>query len=113
MIAKDPELTTATCLYRRVLWNLCKGESSSLSIVEVLGPMRLQDQDANKFTQKLVKEGVLEDNHQEDGHYDLCKIQLQAGLKRFLGVKSQEKEKDAEEPMETEEVSAGSFKSAY
>ena len=91
MIAKDPELTTATCLYRRVLSNLCKVESSSLSIVEVLGPMRLQDQDANKFTKKLIQEGVLEDNHQEDCHYDLCKTQLQAGLKRFLGVKSQEK----------------------
>ena len=91
MIAKDPVLTTATCLYRRVLSNLFKVESSSLSIVQVLGPMGLPDQDANKFTKKLIQGGVLADNHPEDGHYNLCKIQLQAGLKKFLGVKSQEK----------------------
>jgi len=91
MIAKNPELATATCLYRRVLSNLCKVESSSLSIDEVLGPMRLHDQDGYKFTKKLLQERVLEANHQEDGRYDLCKIQLQAGMKRFLGVKTQEK----------------------
>jgi len=53
--------------------------------------MRLHDHDADRFTKKLLNEGVIEANHQEDGNFDLCQIQLQDGMKRFLGVKSQEK----------------------
>ena len=91
MIAKNPELASATCLYRRILVKLGKVESASISMYKVLGPMRLHDHDADRFTKKLLNEGVIEANHQEDGNFDLCQIQLQDGMKRFLGVKSQEK----------------------
>jgi len=91
MIAKNPELASATCLYRRILVKLEEVESASISIDKVLRPMRLRDHDADRFTKKLLNEGVIEANHQEDGNFDLCQIQLQAGMKRFLGVKSQEK----------------------
>jgi len=93
MIAKNPELTSATCLYRRIMVKLCEVESASISIHDVLGPMQLRDQDACRFTKKLISEGVLEANHQEDGMYDLCQIQLQVGMKKFLGVKSKGQEK--------------------
>jgi len=93
MIAKNPELTSATCLYRRIMVKLSKVESASISIHDVLGPMQLRDQDAYRFTKKLISEGVLEANNQEDGKYDLYKIQLQAGMKKFLGVKTQGQEK--------------------
>ena len=91
MIAKNPERTTATCLYRRILVKLWKVESPSISIDDLLGSMRLHDQDANRFTKKLLNQGILEANQQEDGNYDLRKIQLQDGMKRFIGVKTQEK----------------------
>jgi hypothetical protein len=39
----------------------------------------------------LIKEGVLEANDQEHGSFDVCKSQLQAGMKRYLGVKTKDK----------------------
>ena len=91
MIAKDPKLTIATCLYRRILVKLGMIDASNISADRVIGPMHLHDQDANRFLQKLVKEGVLEANNQDHDSFDICKSQLQAGMKRFLGVKTQDK----------------------
>jgi len=95
MIAKDPSLTTATCLYRRILVKLGKVEATTISMDSMLGPLHLHDQDANRFMQKLVKEGVLEANNQDDGSYDVCRTQLQSAMKRFLGVKTKEKTVDS------------------
>ena len=91
MIAKDPELTTATCLYRRILVKLGKVDSTTISVGRVIGTMHLPNQDENRFMQKLMKEGVIEANDQEHGSFDVCKSQLEAGMKRFLGVKTRDK----------------------
>ncbi len=95
MIAKDPSLTTATCLYRRVLVKLGRVEATYISMDSLLGPLHLHDQDANRFMQKLVKEGVLEANNQDDGSFDVCRTQLQSAMKRFLGIKNKEKTVDS------------------
>ena len=95
MIAKDPSLTTATCLYRRILIKLGKVEATTVSMDSLLGPLHLHDQDANRFMHKLAKEGVLEANNQDDGSYDVCRTQFQSAMKRFLGVKTKEKTVDS------------------
>ena len=91
MIAKSPELTAATCLYRRILVKLGMIDASNISVDRVLGSMQLHDEDTNRYMQKLVKDGVLEANNQDHDSFDICKSQLQAGMKRFVGVKTQEK----------------------
>lgn len=91
MIAKDAELTAATCLFRRILVKLGKVDGTNKAFFRVIGSMHLHDQDANRFLQKLIKEGVLEANDQEHDSFDVCKSQLQAGMKRYLGVKTKDK----------------------
>ena len=88
MIAKDQgQKIQNTCLFRRVLVLLKKLDITTKE--GLMGPLNLDEIHANSFMKQLVKDGVLKDN--EDGTFEVFSVILQAAMKRFFGIKIQEK----------------------
>jgi len=87
MIAKDPSSTANTCLYRRVLVSLGKLDSTTKE--GLMGPLNLNGFDADKFMKKLVNDDVLEEK--DDGVLLVSQSSLQSAMKRFIGIKIQDK----------------------